>query len=267
MTKTEIDSSLFKSKGQVVLEYILLAICLCVIALRSTFTEGLSTQSANQPVSFSDSLYSLSISAVLIFSFFLWLMFAVFSDRFLYRLTGMEIGLCFFSVAAIIAGIFASDKRTAITDSICLISPLLMGVLLVQILDSTSKIKVVLAVIAALGVVSAYQCAEQFFVSNQIMIDQYEQAPETILEPLGIEPGSFAQMLFEHRLYSRGVNGFFSTRNSAGSFSMMAVFAVLALYVEKLRNGNKFLASDFRYRLAYAIVVMAVLFGLVVTRS
>jgi len=142
----------------------------------------------------------------------------------------------------------------------------LMAVLLVQILDSQSKIKLVLAVIAALGVVSACQCAEQFFVSNQIMIDQYEQAPQTILEPLGIQSGSFQQFLFEHRLYSRDVRGFFTTGNSAGSFAILASFAAVALFIDKFKNRQSQPSGPLSL-ITCGVAVAVVVFGLIITRS
>ncbi|MBA7598404.1 hypothetical protein ES703_05420 [subsurface metagenome] len=255
-----------KSKGRVILEYILLGLCLCVIALRTTFTEGLSAQSASQLINLGESVYSLSVSAVLILSFVFWFVWGFCSKRFLYRFSAMEIGLCLFVVAAIIAGLAAANKRAAITDFAVFVAPVLCAVLLVQILDSPSKIKLLLAVIAAFGVVSAYQCAEQFFVGNQITIDQYEQAPRTMLEPLGIEAGTLQQFLFEHRLYTRGVRGFFTTGNSAGSFAMLAFFAAAALFLEKFKNRK----SDPSWPLhlvTCGIAVAVVLFGLAITRS
>lgn len=262
MKKMSFDSSLLKTKSQVILEYILLALCLCVIALRATYTEGPAAQSTT-PANLSDNLYSLSVSAVLLLSFVFWFIFGFCSKRFLYRFTAVEIGLCLFCIAVVTAGFAASNKREAITDAVCLITPVLMIVLLVQILDSQSKIKLVLAVIAALGVVSAFQCAEQFFVSNQAMIAQYKEAPATILEPLGIQSGSFQQFLFEHRLYSKDVRGFFTNGNSAGSFTILASFAALALFIDKFKNRQSKPLPLVMCGVAVAVVV----FSLIITRS
>ena len=266
MKKMPFDSSLSKSKGQVILEYIALALCLCVIALRTTYTEGPAAQSTI-PANINDNLYSLSVSAVLFLSFVLWFIYGFCSKRFLYRFTAIEIGLCFFCIAAIIAGFAASNKRAAITDALCLIAPVLMAVLLVQILDSQSKIKLVLTVIAALGVVSACQCAEQFFTSNQVTIAQYEQAPQTILEPFGIEPGSIQQFLFEHRLYSKDVRGFFTTGNSAGSFAILASFAALALFIDKFKNRQSQTSTPLYTLITSGVAVAVIVFGLIITRS
>jgi len=265
MKKTPFDSSLSKSKGQVILEYILLALCLCVIALRTTYTESPVMQST-APAGLSHNVYTLSISAVLFLSFVSWFIWGFCSKRFLYRFTAIEIGLCLFCIAAIIAAFAASNKRAAITAAVCFVAPVLMAVLLVQILDSQSKIKLVLVVIAALAVVSTYQCAEQFFVSNQVMIDQYEQVPQTMLEPLGIQPGSFQQFLFEHRLYSRCVRGFFTTSNSAGSFAILASFAALALFIDKFKNRQSPTSRPLPL-ITRGVAVAVIVFGLIITRS
>jgi O-antigen ligase len=265
MKKMPLDSNLSKSKGQVILEYIALALCLCVIALRTTFTESPPSQSTT-PANLSDNLYTLSVSAVLFLSFVFWFIYGFCSKRFLYRFTSLEIGLCLFCIAAVISGFAASNKRAAITDALCLITPVLMAVLLVQILDSQSKIKLVLTVIAALGVLSAYQCAEQFFASNQATIDQYEQEPQTILEPFGIQPGSVQQFLFEHRLYSRDVRGFFTTGNSAGSFAILASFAAVALFIDKFKNRQSQPSGPLSL-ITCGVAVAVVVFGLIITRS
>ena len=236
MTKSQTNPGMSKSKSLVYAEYALLGLCLCVIALRATYTEGPPMKPTTLGVNLGDSVYSLSVSAVLIFSFVLWITWSFCSNGFSYRTTGIEIGLGILCAGAVVSGFVAVDKRLAVTDIAVFLAPPLMAVLLVQILDSKQKIKLVLVVIASLGAVTAYQCTEQFFVSNQLTIEQYEQAPETMLEPLGIEPGTFQQFLFEHRLYSRGVRGFFTTRNSAGSFALLALFAATALFAERFRN-------------------------------
>ena len=266
MTKKPPNPNPSKSKALAYFEYVLLALCLAVIALRTTITESPATQSSTFAANLGDSLYSLSVSAVLIMAFVLWVVWSFCSKNFLYRRTGMEIGLGIFCVGVFVAGLAAADKRQAMTDITVFLAPLLTAFLLVQILDSRSKIKLMLAVIAALGVISVYQCTEQFFVSNQMTIEQYEQDPQSLLGPMGIEPGTFQQFLFEHRLYSRGVRGFFTTRNSAGSFALMALFAAIALFIDKLKNRQSD-ASGLKYLFACGFGVVAILFGLGLTRS
>jgi hypothetical protein len=230
------------------------------------FTESPGSQSSALPANLNDTVYSLLMSTVLIISFAVWFVMGFFSKRFSYRLTGIEIGLFIFSAAAIIGIFSAANKRSAITNYVTLLAPILMAVLLVQILDSQVKIKLLLAVIAALGVVSAYQCAEQFFVSNQMTIEQYEQNRQVLLEPLGIQPGTFAHFLFEHRLYTKGVRGFFTTSNSTGSFALLASFAAIGLFVDKLKNRKYGVHGPLRF-VSSGIAVAVVILGFAITRS
>jgi len=255
-----------KSKALVHLEYVLLAVCLCAMAIRATFVEGPAIQSTSPAADPGDSTYSLIVSTVLIFSFVLWLVWSLCSGTFSYRGAGMEMGLGLLSLAAVAAAFAAADKRLALTSITMLLAPPLMALLLVQILDGPAKVRLVLAMIAALGVVSAYQCAEQFFFSNQMTIEQYEQDPQSLLEPMGIEPGSSQQFMFEHRLYSGGVRGFFTTRNSAGSFALMGFAAAVALLIDKLRHRQSD-PADRKYLLGCGLAAAVVLLSLIMTRS
>ncbi|MHC4122926.1 MAG: O-antigen ligase family protein [Planctomycetota bacterium] len=255
-----------KTKVQVYLEYFLLAVCLCTIALRATFAEGPTVQLANQQINPLDTVYSLAVSVILIICFLLWLIVGFYTGRFKYRPTGIEIGLTLFAIAAIISSFFASNKRAAISDFTTLLAGLLMIILLVQILDTTRKIKLVLVVIASLGLLSTYQCNEQFLFNNKMDIEQYEQNPENILRSLGIKAGSFQQMMFEHRLYSKDVNGFFTTSNSAGSFAMMAFFAAVAVLWERFKNLSQKTYSYIYFLIAAALALL-VLIGLILTQS
>jgi O-antigen ligase len=266
MTEQQANLEPPKSRGQLFLEYVLLAIILCVLALRTTFTEGPNVQSPTQPINLGSSVYSLSISAVLILSFLLWLVCSLYSRRFLYRFSAIEIGLLIFCLAAVLACLTAANKRDAITEAACFVAPVLTAILLVQILDSPVKIKLLLTCIVALAVVSAYQCTEQLLFSNQMTIDQYERAPQTILEPLGIQPGTFQQFMLEHRLYTRGIRGFFTTGNSAGSFLLMASFAAIALFADKFKN-RKSNSSGPLHLFPCALALAAVLFGFAMTKS
>jgi Tfp pilus assembly protein PilF len=250
-----------------ILEAVLLALCLCILALRVTYTEAPTAQTASTlPANLSDTLYSLTVSSLLIFAFVLWLAVRLYRGRLAYRFTGIEFGLVLFILAAAIAAVGASDKRAAINQTLTLLGPLFAALLLTQILNTDLRIRLVLAVVAALGVVCAYQCAEQFFVSNRITIEQYEQNPKMLLDPLGIEPGTFSQFLFEHRLYSRGIRGYFTTSNSAASFSIVASFAALVLLIRRYAD-RKTHPDQVRQSLLPIVATIMVLAGLLLTRS
>jgi O-antigen ligase len=266
MTKPLANPNTSKSKALVSLEYALLAVCLGVIVLRAIFTEGPAMQSTATPTNLGDNLYSLSVSACLLLAFGLWLIWNICSRRFFFRPTGIEIGLLLFAVASVISCFAASDKRLAITNVIVFVSPLLAVVLLVQILDTRKKIMFVLAVIAALGVLSAYQCFEQLVAGNQAMIEQYEENPQSLLEPLGIEPGTLQQFLFEHRLYAKNVRAYFTTRNSAASFLLIAYFSAVALAVDRLRNRKSDRPNPRKYQLS-DILIIILLITVILTKS
>lgn len=214
--------------------FIPLALCLCVLALRVTYTEAPTVQTLTLAGGLIDTIYSLTLSGLLIFSFVAWIVVRFVRNRPTYRFTGMEIGLGLFIIAAVVSSVGASDKRAALNHATILIAPIFGAMLLSQVLDSPAKVRLVLIAIVALGIVSAYQCAEQFLVSNAITIEQYEKDPNMLLTPLGIEPGTFQHFLFEHRLYSRGIRGFFTTSNSAASFAICASFAGVALLAGRI---------------------------------
>ena len=237
MTKLLRNSESEKGIALRIIEPILLCLCLCVISLRVTFSEGPTTLiSTNLPGSSLDNMYSLIISASLFFSAAIWLICSLFSRKIIYRYSGIEAGLAIF-IAAGIAGIFAaSDKRAAITDITALTAPMFMAVMLVQILAVESRKKILLLVIVSLGIVGFSQCAEQLFSSNEMMIEQYEQNPEAQLSVLGIEWGSFQHMLYERRLHSKDIRGFFTTGNSAGAFALLAGFCGLVFLLSIAEN-------------------------------
>jgi O-antigen ligase len=236
MTKPPINLSVSKSKALLSLEYALLFLALCVLALRTIYAEGPAVQSTSLPTSVSDQLYSLSISACLLAAFVLWIVWNICSKRFFYRPTGMEIGLALFIIASVISCFAAPDKRLAITNVAVLIAPIFSAVLLIQLLDSQARVNFVLAVVAALGVLCAYQCFEQLFAGNAAMIQQYKENPQSLLGPLGIEPNTLEHFLFEDRLYAQNVRAFFTTRNSAGSFLLLSFFAAFVLYLKNSKN-------------------------------
>lgn len=235
-------------------------------------------QAAALPSSITDSMYGLPIwravlissfsmfvSTALIFSFAAWIILSLCSRKFLYRLSGIETGLLLFFAAAVISGFAAPDKRGAISSFTCLVAPVLMAMLLVQILDSQTKIKLILFLIVALGVVSTYRCWEQYS-ENEHLIVFYEQDPDSALAQQRITPNSLEHFQFEHRLYSKDVSGFFTTSNSAGSFALMAFFAAIVLLVGRIKNLN----SDplgFAWLIMGVISVGIVIFGLLITKS
>ncbi len=264
MTRDPIRRGVSKGRSLIALEYVLLVVCLAAIGLRVTLTEAPAPQTVsfqNQPA---DLIFTLSISGILILGFVLWIVWSLLAGKLIYRSTAMELGFAVLVVAAVVATVFAPNKRAAVTSAVTLLGPIVMAALLVQILDSDAKIKIVLVCLASLGVVCAWQSAEQYFLSNQVMLDEYERNPNAILQPLGIQQGTLNQMLLEHRLRSKDVRGFFTTSNSAGSFAILASFAAIAVLAERLKARHTLPVSA----AVFALFVVAVnLFALFITRS
>jgi tetratricopeptide (TPR) repeat protein/O-antigen ligase len=242
----------------------LFIITLVVLALRTTFTEAPSPQSAPIQAAINDTVYSLSLSGVLIFAFLLRFLVRLFAGRLSFKITPMNVGLVFLLAALIISTFYASNKRSAITSSLTLLAPVLMTFLLAALLDSHAKIKILLIVVISLGVVATWQAAEQYFVSNNIMLEQYKNDPESILQPLGIQPGTLNHMILEHRIFSKDVRASFTTSNSAGSFAILASFAAIALFAELLKIRKTLPRVNI---LVAAGALAIILFGLFLTQS
>jgi O-antigen ligase/tetratricopeptide (TPR) repeat protein len=266
MTQSPVSSGPLKSRTLTIIEYILFLVCLGALALRITYTEAPSANALSLPVNIFDNIYSLTISGVLIFSFVFWLAWNLRRPEFTYRVTGIESGLLLFFIACIISTSAASDKRLAITTIVILSAPIFAAIFFVQILDSPAKVRLVLAVIVAFGIVAAYQSAEQFFITNQMTIEQYQKSPRSVLEPLGIEPGTLQHFLFEHRLYAKTIRGFFTTSNSLGSFLLMALFAGFALLLP-CQSRRKSQNISTRHIIAPALATTVIALVLILTKS
>jgi len=262
--KTQTDNS--KSKTVLLFENILFVCCIVVIALRATSSEAPTPQSTPIQAAINDTVYSLCLSGTLIFAFILWCLAKLFSGRPPFKITAMGTGLAILLTGLILATFYAANKRAAITSAVTLMAPILMAVMLAHILDSHAKIKILLIALAALGFVAAFQSADQFFIENDLLIQQYQDDPDAILQPLGITRNSFNHTLLEHRIYSKDVRGSFTTGNSAGSFAILTSFAAIALLAELLKNRKSFPTLSGNRALA-ALVLAVVLFGLFITRS
>ena len=121
-----------------------------------------------------------------------------------------------------------------------LLAPILMAIMLTQLLNSHAKIKILLITLASLGIFTSFQAANQFFFENNLLIQQYQDDPDVILEQLGVEKNSFNHILLEHRIYSKDVRATFTTGNSAGSFAILTSFAVIAILAELLKNRKSY---------------------------
>ena len=239
-----------------------LAVVLAVLALRVTITEAPAVRASSLSISRYDQVYSLVVSWVLI----LCAVWAWWSRRGTCRHTGAGWGLGLFLVAALAGCGVASDKRLALNQVVVSAAAMGLAVLGSRILDQAWKRHLVLALIAAMAVAGSFQCFDQVLYTNAAMVSQYQSDPNSLLSPLGIEPGTLQAFMFEHRLSTGGAPGFFTTRNSAGSFALLALFATAALFLDK-RAALRGRAQRTQVAALYAVVAGFILLSLVMTRS
>ncbi len=217
-------------------EYVLLTVCLCVLAVRAMYVESPHAGLMDPKQILTNEALSLILSSTLILTAAAWFLVAFCRRKVSYRFSGIEIAAGLFLAAGLIGVFVASNKRAAVTDMLTILAPMLTAVLLIQILSSSSRIILVLLIAFALAATATYQCTDQFFTSNEDMIADYETNPQKHLDVIGAEEGSFQQMLYEHRLYGKDIRGFLTTSNSTGSFLLLSAFAAIGLFVDAFRN-------------------------------
>ena len=264
MKKIEVTNG--KSSGWRKFEFGLLCVCLILLAVRGTHVESLFNTLTDSVGVLDRCGLSIVLTSVPIALAALWGMLSFSRRKVNYKITGMEIGAIVFVAAGIIAVTGASNKRDAINYAVTIASILLMAILMVQLMDSRMRIRIVLMAAVAAGAVNSYQCAEQYFVSNQMMLDQYENNQEAQLAQLGIEPGSLDHSLYLHRLESMDVRGFFTTGNSAAAFNVLALIAVLILMTSEMRSGLEARIKS-RNMLIYCFYAVWLGMGIVLTHS
>jgi len=264
MAETKIENS--KSNFFALLETILFVCTIVIIVLRATSSEPPVTTSSPIQGKLNDTVYSLCLSGILIFSFLIWFIARIFQPKSVFKFPAAPIGLILLATGIIIATYYAANKRIAVTSAITLIAPALMAIMLANILNSVVKIKILLIAIVSLGIVATVQCMGQFFLANSMLIEQYQNDPDSILGPLGIERNSFNHILLEHRILSKDVRGAFTTGNSAGSFAILTSFAALALAAELFKIRKLFTRLSGNRGLAFLILAFIV-FGLFLTHS
>ena len=263
-TKTKIDNP--KNKFLTLLETLLFPFCIAVIVLRATSSEPPTPQSSPIQATINDTVFSLCVSGTLIFTFLIWCLAKLFSNRPSFKISSSILGMVFLIAGIVIATLYAANKRSAITSAVTLIAPILMAIMLTCLLDSHTKIKILLITLASLGIVAFIQSADQFFIENNLLIQQYQDDPDAMLQQLSIEKNSFNHILLEHRLYSKDVRSFFTTGNSAGSFAILTSFAAIALLAEILKNRKLFPKLSGNRGLAVLLLAF-ILLGLLLSHS
>lgn len=265
MSIQRIDSDTQKPKALRFFEGALLIICLCVLALRATYTESPYTHTINPDQFLTNQAFSIIISSLLLLLPCLWLIVSALKNHLPSRLTGIEIPILGFIAAAAIGIYVASNKRLAVNDTVTLLAPLLAAVMLAHILNTKTKLDLVMLVIVSLAFATSIHCFEQYFADNEDMIRQYEQDPQKFLDTIGAQPGTLKEFQFKHRLYSKDIRGFLTTSNSTGSFLVIAAFVSVAMFIEKLKHLPD---PDAHVTiLLHALMAVVIVSGLIISKS
>ncbi len=235
MTTTKRKFEHSPSRAERWFEIGLLILTLCTVVVRVLQLEGIQGRGADQPVNLTTAAQSAWLSGTIIFIFLIWTVMQC-SRGSCYRISYLEIGIAIFTVACIAGFVVAPNKRDSISMSATMLSMMLTGFLIFQLAKSPNRLIAVLYVIVAIGICSSLYAAAQKYQINEEMITQYQAQPQQMLNELGVQPGSFQQMLFEHSLYSRDVRGFFMTGNSAGAFGLLSGACAACLFFGRLAN-------------------------------
>jgi len=165
-----------------------------------------------------------------------WAAVHIICDSFTWRRTKLVLPVFFIMLAGAIATSSASNKHTALIAGLTLLGQLVLTLLLIQLLDTPQKQKLMLCVIAATGVTFAYRCWEQYHWEIPETIRMFDEDPTATLANQQLEPGTYAAQQYIERLQSRDISGYFAISNTAASFFILSITATLGLL---LGQGKK----------------------------
>ena len=220
-------------------EYIIMAVMLCIIACRCTYTETLTSSGMSILEDYVSVFQSLTFSMLTIFIVLVWFIVSFVRRELSFRISGLISGLVIFTIAAAIATFCSADRRASFNSYFTIAGCVISGIFFVQMLKRISTIRFTAIIITALGIVNCYESFNQLSSSNEYMIEQYQSDPNSQLEAMGIEPDTLEAFLYEHRLYSKDIKGYFTTGNSLGSFLILTAFTTIGLIASRIRKFIK----------------------------
>ncbi len=167
-----------------------------------------------------------------------WLLSRLVDGRVRYRFTGLEIGWLICALAAVISCSAAGSKRVAITAASDLLLQIAAAMLLVQLLTSPARLRLVALVIFTSAAVFALKCVTQWsYEFDETRRFYQEHALQGAAQyAFDNEPGH--RELFESRLQAGEATGYSFHSNVAGEYLAMVAFAALALVVARWRAGR-----------------------------
>ena len=177
---------------------------------------------------------------VLIFSAgALWLAGAAVSGRLRVRCAPLAAAIVVFAAVSLVSALGASDRRGALEFWAHQVSLMFAGFLAVQLCADRRRFAVLLAVLAALGMMLAAKGIWQYFVEAPDRIADFEANRDRILSAHGLAVGSPEAAMFEIRLRDRAPLGFFGLANPFASLLIVLGAAGAALTAGKWVHARR----------------------------
>lgn len=209
---------------------------------------------------------AMTVFAALIITLaFIWLILRLKASSFTWRKTSLAIPLFLFALGSGISYMAASNRHTARIEIWNLLSVILLGILLIQLLNAPWKRNFLLCVLAATGVVMGHRCWEQNSHELTEVKKAYLEDPNQALLKQNIQPGTYAAQQYANRVFSRDIRGYFGVSNSAAAFFILSIMATTALILD--HTQKKYLSRDWHFLLAGALLLLIQIVGLWLTRS
>ncbi len=179
-------------------------------------------------VGFGGLSFMLSFDIVLLLGCGIWLILKLKFGDLLWRKTGMACPFVLLVIATVLSYISASDKSVGLVSGLNLLSMMAAGLVMVQLLGSDTKRKILLAVVLAMGVCEVLRCYEQQG-EHEDTVSQMESDYNGFMHKQGLEPSSWQARQMEERVRSRDTGGYFAISNTAASFLLLTVAGAIAV--------------------------------------
>ena len=173
-------------------------------------------------VGFGGLSFMLSFDILLLLGSGLWLVLKLKAGDLLWRKTEMVIPALLLLVATILSYWSASDKSVGLVSGLNLLSMMVAGLVMVQLLVVPSRRKLLLAVVLALGICQMWRCYEQQS-EHEVTIGQMEADYDGFMSGQGLNPDSWQARQMEERVRSRDTGGYFSISNTAASYFLLTL--------------------------------------------
>jgi len=250
------------------IDYLLLFFCCLLIAARcqihESFPQALRVTGPvpGPSIGYAGITTMMVLTGLILLAGALWIAVHIICGSFTWRKTKLILPVFFILLAGAIATSSASNKHTALIAGFTLLGQLVLILLLIQLLDTPQKQKLMLCIIAATGVTFAYRCWEQYHWEIPETIRMFEEDPTATLANQQLEPGTFAAQQYIDRLQSRDISGYFAISNTAASFFILSITATLGLL---LGQGKKSPRAAFWFIAGVALLIQIA--GLLLTQS